>query len=191
MIEKDGKKLYVGATIGEWSHMWMDGMEEVTAYSWDGEKIVSTKVGYYGCDGQNLCRCSWTVDATKEVLKAVRDYLLPTAEEAYRKAVQDEKNAIRKGRGAVVVRGKKVPIGTKVSVFWVGERETYRSRQYSWMNETEEVAGCYDEEGNKLWIKTEYLKNLTEVPEPPEQERRDWIKGKLTQLFRNYGCVVR
>lgn len=191
MIEKDGKKLYVGATIGEWSHMWMDGMEEVTAYSWDGEKIVSNVVGYYGSDGQNLCGCTWSVDATKEVLKAVRDYLLPTAEEAYQKAVQAEREAIRKGCEAVVVRGKKIPKGTKVSVFWTGERETYRSKMHSWMHETEEVAGCYDEDGNKLWIKTEYLKNLTPVDDPDETERMEWIKGKLKQLFRNYGCVVR
>ena len=191
MIEKNGEKLYVGATIGEWSHYWMDGMEEVTAYSWDGEQIVSTIVGYYGNDGQNLCGCRWSVDATKEVLKAVRDYLLPTAEEAYQNAVQAEREAIRKGRKAVVVRGKKVPKGTEVEVFWTGERETYRSRQYSWMHETEEVAGCYDSDGNKLWIKTEYLKNLTPVDEPDEIEHKNWIKGKLTQLFRNYGCVVR
>lgn len=190
MIEKNGEKLYVGATIGERSHYWMDGMEEVTAYSWDGEQIVSTIVGYYGNDGQNLCGCRWSVDATEEVLRAVRDYLLPTAEEAYRKVVQAEREAIRKGRKAVVVRGKKVKKGTEVEVFWVGERETYQSRQYSWMHETEEIAGCYDSDGNKLWIKTEYLKNLTPVEEPDEIEHREWIKGKLTQLFRNYGCVV-
>lgn len=124
-------------------------------------------------------------------LKEVRDYLLPTAEEAYQKAVQAEREAIRKGREAEVIKGRKVPKGTRVSVFWVGERETYRSKQYHWMHETEEVAGCYDENGNKLWIKTEYLKNLTEVADPDETEHRNWIKGKLTQLFRDYGCVVR
>ena len=190
IINHDGEVMYVGATIGEWSHYWMDGMEEVYVYSWDGERIVKTQVGYYGCDGQNLCGCSWKVDATTETMRAVRDYLLPIAEEAYKKAVDAEKARIRKGRTAEVIKGKKVPKGTIVNVFWTGERETYLSKQYHWMHETEEVAGCYDEKGNKLWIKTEYLKNLTEVEEPDETEHKNWIKGKMKELLRNYGCVL-
>ena len=183
--------MFVGKTIGELSHYWLDGMEEVFAYSWDGEEIVSTQVGYFGCDGQNLCACSWKVDATKETMIAVRNWLLPQAEEAYRKAVEEEKLRIRKGRKAEVAKGKKVPKGTIVEVFWVGERETYLSKQYYWMHETEEVAGCYDEQGNKLWIKTEYLKNLSEVEEPTEEEHKAWVAGDVKRRLRNYGCVLK
>lgn len=188
--DRNGNIKYVGATFGEWSHMWMDGMEEVHAVSWDGEKIVDEQVGYFGSDGQNLCGCAWKVDATQEVMKQVRDYLLPSAEKAYREMVEKEKRKVRKGRIAEVVRGRKIPVGTELKVLWVGERPTYRSLMYSWMNETEEIAGCYDRNGNKVWIKTEYLKVTSDVEEPSEEYRKKWIAREMRGLFSLYGCTL-
>ena len=51
--------------------------------------------------------------------------------------------------------------GTILNVFWIGERPTYktktlRNRGCRWANETEEVAGCYNENGEKVWIKVDY-----------------------------------
>lgn len=64
-----------------------------------------------------------------------------------------------------VIKGRKIPKGTKLEVFWMGERPTYRTKQLRksgcrWANETEMIAGCYNENGEKVWIKTEYLKYL-------------------------------
>ena len=67
------------------------------------------------------------------------------------------------GDNVEVVRGRKVPKGTMLKVFWIGVRDTYRTKTLkrqgcSWANEKEEVAGCYTENGDKVWIKTEYCK---------------------------------
>ena len=86
---------------------------------------------------------------------------------------------VSKGRKVEVVKGRKVKKGTQLDVFWVGERETYKSRQYSWMHETEEVAGCYDEDGNKVWIKTEYLKPIDKLKAPNAKERKKFIKAYI------------
>lgn len=76
--------------------------------------------------------------------------------------------------------------GTILEVFWVGERPTYMSRQYSWINETEKVAGCYDKDGNKVWIKVEYLKNITEIKSPSAKERKKYIKHYVESYFPKY-----
>lgn len=67
------------------------------------------------------------------------------------------------GDNVEVVKGRKVPKGAVLKVFWIGERETYRTRTLKrqgcrWANETETVAGCYNENGEKVWIKTDYCK---------------------------------
>lgn len=67
------------------------------------------------------------------------------------------------GDNVEVIKGRKVPKGTVLKVFWIGERETYRTRTLKrqgcrWANETETVAGCYNENGEKVWIKSEYCK---------------------------------
>lgn len=69
------------------------------------------------------------------------------------------------GDSVEVVKGRKIPKGTKLEVFWMGERPTYKTQQLRksgcrWANETEMIAGCYNENGEKVWIKTEYLKYL-------------------------------
>lgn len=69
------------------------------------------------------------------------------------------------GDSVEVVKGRKISKGTKLKVFWMGERLTYKAQQLRksgcrWANETEMIAGCYNENGEKVWIKTEYLKYL-------------------------------
>lgn len=178
-IITNGVTTYEGATLREESHMWADGMLEVYAVVWDMAEHKEERVciGYYGIDGQNL---SGDIDVTYEISKEVARDILRTMKQnavaAYVKAVINKKNAIEKGVRAEVIRGRKVRKGTILQVFWKGEKETYRSRQYSWMNETEEIAGCYDAEGNKVWIKTEYLKNIDPIPSPRATERNKFIK---------------
>ena len=72
-------------------------------------------------------------------------------------------NAFVVGDNIEVIKGRKIPKGTILKVFWIGERDTYKTRTLKrqgcrWANETETVAGCYNENGEKVWIKTDYCK---------------------------------
>ena len=179
-ITMNGETLYQGAVLGEHEHMWMDGMLEVHTIVWDmenhEEKWIQT--GYYGSDGCNLCE---HVDVEFEISQEVARDILRTmkrrAWQALASSVTAQKEKIDKGIQAEVIKGRKVPKGTILDVFWVGERPTYRSRQYSWMNETETIAGCYDKDGNKVWIKAEYLKNISPIKSPVAAERDKFIKA--------------
>ena len=67
------------------------------------------------------------------------------------------------GDNVEVIKGRKIPKGTILKVFWIGLRDTYKTKMLKkqgckWANEKEEVAGCYTENGDKVWIKTEYCK---------------------------------
>lgn len=190
-IIKNGEVTYEGQVIGIREHMWADGMLDEFAEVWDIEshEYKSIQVGYYGADGRNLYGRSYAeVDLSEEAKRDMYRTLKRTdALVAYQRSVIDAKKAITKGTHAEVIRGRKVAKGTRVEVFWVGERETYRSRQYSWMNEYEEIAGCYDEDGNKLWIKVEYLKNIDPLKSPRASERKKFIKAYTKDAMRRMG----
>jgi hypothetical protein len=171
--------------------MWLDGMLEVHADVWDAEKnrIESVQVGYYGSDG---CNCmgdiSADIDATEETKRAVRRHLKKLAIEKYCDSLAEKKGKIEKGIDAEVVRGRKVKKGTRLEVFWVGEKETYKSRQYSWMHETETIAGCHTEDGDTVWIKAEYLKRLTPFETPNSKKRRAIVKALVNNYARKYNA---
>jgi len=63
----------------------------------------------------------------------------------------------------------------------VGERPTYTG--YG----TELIAGCKDKDGNKLWIKAEYLKNISPIKSPKTKERKKYIKWYIK---KNAGDIV-
>lgn len=192
MIEntKTGEIAYVGATFAESEHFWADGMLEVSADSWDIEKheIVSTQVGYYGIDCRNMYDCAWKIDIGTDAARDMIRTVKASAAKAFADAVIEEKQRIAKGRNCVVVRGRKVPKGTKINVFWVGERPTYRSRNYEWMTETETVAGGYTEDGMKVWIKADYLKVIDGIKSPDRRNRETFIRNYVE---RNVPLIVR
>ena len=192
MIEntRTGEIAYVGATFAESEHFWLDGMLEVFAESWNMEthEIVSTQVGYFGIDCRNMCPCAWKVDISTEVARDMIRTVKASAAKAFAESVIEEKNRVAKGRNCVVVRGRKVPKGTKINVFWVGERPTYRSRYYDWMNETETVAGGYTSDGMKVWIKADYLKVIDGIKSPDRRNREAFIREYVE---RNVPLVVR
>ena len=181
MIEntKTGEIAYAGATFAETEHFWLDGMLEVFAESWNMEthEIVSTQVGYFGIDCRNMCDCAWKIDIGTDVARDMIRTVKASAAKAFAEAVIKEKQKIAKGRNCVVVRGRKVPKGTVVNVFWVGERPTYRSRRYDWMNETETVAGAYTADGTKIWIKADYLKVIDGIKSPDRRNREAFIRN--------------
>lgn len=181
---------YKGAVLAEESHMWMDGMEEINAVVWDAETgtVKRIMVGYYGIDGTNLAGGRAIVDATPETKYAVRKMLKAKAYKAFCASVTEYKTSIHKGTNATVIRGKKIAVGTLLHVFWVGERPTYRSRSYAWMHETETVAGCHDDDGNKVWIKTEYLKSVDHLKSPNAKERKRFINAYVDREAKALGA---
>lgn len=190
ITNKNGETSYIGQVIRITDHMWMDGMLDEYAVVWDMDEHTTKhiQVGYYGCDGQNMMDTNAKVDMTAEVARDIKRTLKRESYRAFEKSVNDYKKEIRKGSNVEVVRGRKVAKGTKLNVFWVGEKETYKSRQYSWMHETELIAGCYNEAGEKVWIKAEYLKVTDTFKSPNRHEREKFIKDYVR---RHYSEIVR
>lgn len=186
IYDKNDNITYAGCVIGEKSHMWMDGMEDVFAIVWDDtERVIKyIKTGYYGADGQNLMQMEHEVDVTPETARKVLKHFKAEAVKACADSIMESRMRIEANTTAEVIRGRKVKKGTKVSVFWVGEKPTYRGRQYDWMKETEAIAGCYDENGNKIWIKAEYLKRLDLPKMPNAKERHKFIKSYVERKAR-------
>jgi hypothetical protein len=180
-VEINGVKTYEGAVVKTSSYSWLDGMYSVYAIVWDMEahEFKDIKIGYYGIDGQNLVDGSCDIDLTTEVARDIIRTMKMSAYKSFCTTVTEHKNSVAKGMDAVVVRGRKVKKGTKLNVFWVGERPTYQSQRYSYINETELIAGCYDEKGNKVWIKAEYLKSITPIKSPCAAERKKFVDNYI------------
>lgn len=176
-----GETIYKGAVLREEEHMWMDGMLDVHVVVWDMENHEEKRIqtGYYGSDGCNMIHDYSDIefevspDVARDIIRTrKREALL-----AFCRSVQAKKTAIDLGATCVVTRGRKVPKGTVLTVFWRGDMPTYRSRGYAWMNETETIAGCRDGDGNKVWIKAEYLKNISPVKSPVAAERKKYVRA--------------
>ena len=188
-IYKNGEVLYSQCVMEETSHMWMDGMEDVYVYVWDNDTntIKHIQVGYYGADGCNLMGIGWDIDISLENARKVVKYLKTLAYNEYCKSVIAYKNGVRKGSHVEVIRGRKIPKGTKLEVFWTGERPTYQARGCSWIHDTELIAGCWDESHDKVWIKCEYLKVLDDIKSPNAKERKQFINKWVANEARKYG----
>ena len=169
---KDGCISYVGAVLETWDHYWLDGMISEYAMVWDLEKheFKTVDIGYYGSDGHDFIDIKAEVEVSTAVARDVVRTLKARARKSFCESVQAKKEKIEPGIQVLVVRGRKVPMGTKLEVFWVGERPTYTG--YG----TELIAGCIDENGNKVWIKAEYLKNITPIKSPSASERKKYMK---------------
>lgn len=189
-IKKNGIEEYIGCVISTSEHMWADGMLEETAWVWDMEshEQKGVTVGYYGSDGCNLCGgVTVTVDLSEEVKRDIlRTIKRTSALKAFERSVMAAKTAINKGTHAEVIRGRKVAKGTKLEVFWVGDKLTYRGMQYGFAD-YEKIAGCYDENGNKVWIKADYLKSIDPIKSPSPAERKKFIKAYVDSTARSMG----
>lgn len=174
-VFKNGTEMFTGAVIDIWSHFYMDGMEEEYAEVWDIEKHKrkNVKIGYYGSDGRNLYEGHAEVDLNAETVKDMVDTYKAMAWTAFSDSVIAFKKEIRAGVTAEVVKGRKVKQGTILRVFWVGKKYNRFTR------EDEMMAGGFDENENKVWIKAEYLKNLTKVKSPNAKERKKFMKHYL------------
>ena len=173
-IKEKGETRYAGQVIRTWDHMWADGMLEEYAVVWDPveHKSKDIQVGYYGSDGQNLCGgISWEIDFTDEIVRDVVETEKKHGAAAFDEMIERQKHTVLKGDRVRVVRGRKVPKGTELTVFWIGERPDYMGYN------TEKIAGCRDDAGNKVWIKYDYLETLEVRPEPTEGQKHKFIEG--------------
>lgn len=180
------KESFIGCVIGEREHFWLDGMLEVNALVWNAEtkKIESIQTGYFAITGQNQCDATHTIDCTPETAREVIRSLKSSALFKYAVSVAEERAKIKKGCKAIVTRGRKIKPGTVINVFWTGEKETYQSRKYSWLHETESITGGFTEDGQKIFVKTEYLKRLDPTPAPTAKERKAIIKRLISNAAR-------
>lgn len=56
------------------------------------------------------------------------------------------------------------------------------------MHDTETIAGCYNADGEKIWIKAEYLKPTDKIASPNAKERRKYIKNYVSTKAPAYGA---
>ncbi len=169
--------------MGTSEHYWMDGMLSKCALVWDMEnhQYETVSVGYYGGDGYDFIGTKVEIDVNTEVARDIIRTLKHRAYEDFCRSVIEKKICIEAGITAKVVRGRKIPKGTILNVFWVGECPTYTG--YG----TELIAGCKDERENKVWIKAEYLKNISPLKSPNAKERAKYIKWYIK---KNAGDMV-
>lgn len=175
------KVTYVGAVYAEHEHFWLDGMLSVSAWAWDVERheTVSVETMYLGIDGTNLAGGSHTIDISRDV---ARDMIRTYKQKALRdfcRSVTEHKQTAHVGDVAIVTRGRKVKKGTELKAFWIGERPTYQAKQCSWIHDTETIAGCFDQDGNKVWIKAEYLVPKHTPKSPNAKERDRFVKAYI------------
>lgn len=179
-IIKNGVETYAGAVVEIWDHMWMDGMLDEFAKVWDAEthEFKNIQIGYFGSDGRNLMESEKvTIDISTDIARDIIRTHKRSARVSYCKSVTAHKEAIEVGIKTIVVRGRKVPKGTVLDVFWCGERPTYTG--YG----TELIAGCFDKDGNKVWIKAAYLKNISPIKSPSAKERKKFIKNYINKTL--------
>ena len=87
------------------------------------------------------------VDATDEIREKYNSYITKQREIAQKAREEAEARIPQRGRNVVVVKGRKVPKGTRGNVFWRGV-DKYKSTQYG----TYYRIGIKDESGNTHWI---------------------------------------
>jgi len=176
-IIENGTISFKGAVIKTWDHYWIDGMVSEYALVWNIEKheYETVNIGYYGSDGHDFIGIKCEVEVSEIISRDILKHTKKSAIYSFCQSVIEKKSRIEAGIDAVVVRGRKVQKGKKLNVFWVGERPTFTG--YG----TEGIAGCYDEQGNKIWIKADYLKNVTPLKSPTVKERKKYINWYIEQ----------
>lgn len=183
LIKADGTIMYGGAVLEIWDRYWLDGMISEYARVWDVEKheYKTVNIGYYGSDYHDFIGTQAEVEVSTEVARDIIRTLKTRAWRSFSESVRTKKEKIEPGIQALVIRGRKIPKGTELEVFWVGEKPAYTGY------DTEMIAGCKDADGNKVWIKAEYLKNITPIKSPVAAERKKYLKWYVK---KNAGCLV-
>lgn len=133
---------YEGAVLSTGEHNYHDD-SDFFARVWDGEKVI--EVQYATTRGWTYAN-SAEVDATPEVQAAAAEYLRKQAVERLLAQSAAEARTVEKGKTVVVVKGRKVPIGTEGVVFWKGI-DKFKSNHYV----TAYRIGFKDADGETHW----------------------------------------
>lgn len=112
------KTTHVGVvlSLGEYN-----GYDDSDFYAvvWDAEKGEAKRVEYATTRGWTYPNNAWP-DATPEVLAAYEAWRLVQIAKYNEQKRLEEIQRVRVGKDAEVVRGRKVPHGTRGRVFWMG-----------------------------------------------------------------------
>lgn len=127
---------YVGRVVATESHVEavMSDVWDDVRYAWCAEEDGSFTRHCYGCASDAHGLQTAVVDAPPELIRAFEAWQVvqranerKTAHEAYERKQAEkaaaEAAAPRKGKSLEVVKGRKVPIGTKGVCIWVGQSQ--------------------------------------------------------------------
>ena len=156
------------------THYWLDGMDEDIARYYDPEtNTIEQKTVYYGgVDGQNLAGYSANVDFTEEMCRLYIHNNRQKANESFAAIMLTYKQKVRKGSNVEVIKGRKVKIGTKLNVFWIGKKPTYFASKNPWCDETFTLLGCHDSNNKTVWIDADYVKVIDHINNPNAKVRK-------------------
>ena len=148
-----------GRDDSDWYMLVWNGKKEVI----ERHEFASTRGWTYPCYGSRP-------DATPEAAKAATEYLRKRYLESLK--LQNTENARKPefGRLVRVVKGRKVPVGTKGEVCWVGKSDYGKSRFGTWGKLRERV-GIRLQDGSKVFTDAANVEVLLpETYEAPVEE---------------------
>lgn len=133
---------YEGAVLSLGERNYHDD-SDFFARVWDGEKIINVE---YATTRSWTYANGATIDATPEVIAAASEWQRKVLVSDLLAQSAAKARAIETGKAVVVVKGRKVPIGTEGIVFWKGI-DKFKSNHYS----TAYRIGFKDAEGETHW----------------------------------------
>lgn len=116
-------KTHVGLVLSTGENNGYDD-SDFYAIVWNTEKSAPERIVYASTRGWSYPNQA-TVDATEETLAAYRAYQDQKRQEEIVRQAQREAATPSKGKTVKVIKGRKVPLGTVGTVFWLGEQRDF------------------------------------------------------------------
>jgi hypothetical protein len=196
-----------GTTLTSRERNYYDDSDFYALY-WDADAGTIGTTTYATTRGGGTDDNYVTVDPTPEVLDAVRAWQAQQNYDALRAAELRDWTAAadavvdpaRKGQRVKIVKGRKVPIGTEGTVFWVGQERTYRPVYRNGYNQPEDAAriGLKDAAGEVFWTaaaNAEAIVDPDDIPalsdfRKPEADVRGLAAYMATQKWTDRGARI-
>ena len=143
------KPEYEGCVVDLYEH---NGYHDSYWYAicWDREKKELVEVEY---DTTAAAGGGWAeIDATEDVVREMYRFRKKSAKElfdTYGNEAQAKK--VSTGDNVIVVRGRKIPQGTKGKVFWLGSKYNQYSRKF------DDRVGIEKPDGTRVFLNKEYV----------------------------------
>ena len=118
--QADGTETHIGQVLS-YTTSYNSSMDITSSYAivWNADKNNTEQV-YVWNDFDSRTNDSYTIDATPEVVTAYEAKKQADSRAYYAEQEAREIATVRKDKTVTVVRGRKVPIGTRGQVFWIG-----------------------------------------------------------------------